>query len=381
MIRLSRQPDFSPKRRNIFSSCVILFLLLTKGRSLLLLTIPNNPLYVKFFFNENSQLITVRVEEVVLVSLVLLLWIGAIALFFNRWGKIRMLEPYQPKFYQQPHRPSCPLVPLSPPHSMTHQLNNSLPRTQKIYAHRMSFSKYNVNALTDPLSILPSPIIKKPRRSSVFVGSSLIINKTPRRAKSATDIHYIGIKDHRSSGSLSGSVVPLITTRDRLPASLATNEGPIFITRRRPSAVIEKSPCLYNKARRSSCYVEKINVHYRNVNSCETSGFKIPPVRFYDSFPNRPITFSMATTHDSSKKRCVSQKPKISRSFEQPTTWTQPKPQRMASSFDVSSSFTTNRKCSMPEEEAREAIAVHVKVKNGAPDDDDDEKRLLEETP
>lgn len=40
---------------------------------------------------------------------VLLLWVGAIALFFNRWGKIRMLEPYQPKFQQQ-HRSSCPLV-------------------------------------------------------------------------------------------------------------------------------------------------------------------------------------------------------------------------------------------------------------------------------
>lgn len=37
------------------------------------------------------------------------MWIGAIALFFNRWGKIRMLEPYQPKFQQQ-HRASCPLV-------------------------------------------------------------------------------------------------------------------------------------------------------------------------------------------------------------------------------------------------------------------------------
>lgn len=41
----------------------------------------------------------------------LILWVAAIALFFNRWGKIRMLEPYQPKFQQQ-HRTSCPLVEL-----------------------------------------------------------------------------------------------------------------------------------------------------------------------------------------------------------------------------------------------------------------------------
>ena len=53
--------------------------------------------------------IIVRTEEVLIVMAVLILWVGAIALFFNRWGKIRMLEPYQPKFQQQ-HRSSCPLV-------------------------------------------------------------------------------------------------------------------------------------------------------------------------------------------------------------------------------------------------------------------------------
>lgn len=55
--------------------------------------------------------IIVRTEEVLIVGLVLILWVGAIMLFFNRWGKIRMLEPYQPKFQQQ-HRSSCPLVDL-----------------------------------------------------------------------------------------------------------------------------------------------------------------------------------------------------------------------------------------------------------------------------
>ncbi|KAF0297870.1 Tetratricopeptide repeat protein 25 [Amphibalanus amphitrite] len=35
-------------------------------------------------------------EEVCLVLLVLLLWVAAIALFINRWGKIRMLEPCLP---------------------------------------------------------------------------------------------------------------------------------------------------------------------------------------------------------------------------------------------------------------------------------------------
>ncbi|XP_033359995.1 uncharacterized protein LOC117238904 [Bombus vosnesenskii] len=50
--------------------------------------------------------VIVRAEEALIVILVLLLWAAAIALFFNRWRKIRMLEPYQPKF-QQEHRQSC----------------------------------------------------------------------------------------------------------------------------------------------------------------------------------------------------------------------------------------------------------------------------------
>ena len=53
--------------------------------------------------------IIVRGEEIGIVVVVLLLWVGAIILFFNRWGKIRMLEPYQPKFCEN-HRPSCPMA-------------------------------------------------------------------------------------------------------------------------------------------------------------------------------------------------------------------------------------------------------------------------------
>lgn len=43
-------------------------------------------------------LFQVRGVEVGIVLLVLVVWIGAIILFFNRWGKIRMLLPYQPDY-------------------------------------------------------------------------------------------------------------------------------------------------------------------------------------------------------------------------------------------------------------------------------------------
>lgn len=43
----------------------------------------------------------IRGVEVGIVVLVLIVWAGAIALFFNRWGKIRMLLPYQPDYKQE----------------------------------------------------------------------------------------------------------------------------------------------------------------------------------------------------------------------------------------------------------------------------------------
>lgn len=70
-------------------------------------------------FSEGPKII-VRAEEVLIVVLVLILWVAAIALFFNRWGKIRMLEPYQPKF-QQAHRSSCPLVDIESLSPINHQ--------------------------------------------------------------------------------------------------------------------------------------------------------------------------------------------------------------------------------------------------------------------
>ncbi|GFQ65315.1 rho guanine nucleotide exchange factor 10-like protein [Trichonephila clavata] len=45
---------------------------------------------------------TVREEEVVIVVLVLAVWVFVIVLFFNKWGKIRMLEPYQPQYHSHP---------------------------------------------------------------------------------------------------------------------------------------------------------------------------------------------------------------------------------------------------------------------------------------
>lgn len=70
--------------------------------------------------------IVIRTEEAFIVICVMILWVAAIALFFNRWGKIRMLEPYQPKFHEEEHRPSCPMVELASASGMGHSITGGV---------------------------------------------------------------------------------------------------------------------------------------------------------------------------------------------------------------------------------------------------------------
>ncbi|KAL5286873.1 hypothetical protein ACFFRR_008085 [Megaselia abdita] len=57
-------------------------------------TSPSNSSYT----TTTRELPPIRGVEVGIVLIVLMVWAGAIALFFNRWGKIRMLLPYQPDY-------------------------------------------------------------------------------------------------------------------------------------------------------------------------------------------------------------------------------------------------------------------------------------------
>ncbi|KAL0883386.1 hypothetical protein ABMA27_016782 [Loxostege sticticalis] len=131
---------------------------------------------------KNGSGVVVRAEEALIVAFVLLLWVAAIALFFNRWGKIRcvyklMLEPYQPKFQQQ-HRQSCALAESSvvvPPHHRA-----SLSRGCVSYDCGAAFPSYQ------PCGYLSA---HRPRQNSVFVGSmALIPESPPRRSRSAADL-------------------------------------------------------------------------------------------------------------------------------------------------------------------------------------------------
>lgn len=128
-------------------------------------------------------------EEVLIVLIVLLMWVGAIALFFHRWGKIRMLEPYQPKF--QAHRPSCPMVDLD---------------GISIHNKRMSLSKgmsFNTcGSIPGPHQTLVYsrglPTYSRPRQNSVFVGPNMMLpvhHMPPRKTRSAVDLHQLVLNE------------------------------------------------------------------------------------------------------------------------------------------------------------------------------------------
>ncbi|CRK96519.1 CLUMA_CG010017, isoform A [Clunio marinus] len=129
--------------------------------------------------------IIIRPEEALIVILVLILWIGAIGLFFHRWGKIRMLEPYTPKFEAELHRPSCPLTSIE-----AVAVANKRMSLGPLNAIQCGSWNPNGNA-RQSLGRVYSPY-SRPRLNSVFVGPHLFSPpQPPRKTKSAVDIHSL----------------------------------------------------------------------------------------------------------------------------------------------------------------------------------------------
>ena len=55
-----------------------------------------------FSDTDSDSSLVVHPGEVTLVALILLVWIGAIALFLHKWGKIRILQPSEPRYKHNP---------------------------------------------------------------------------------------------------------------------------------------------------------------------------------------------------------------------------------------------------------------------------------------
>ncbi|XP_020293603.1 uncharacterized protein LOC109859619 isoform X2 [Pseudomyrmex gracilis] len=205
---------------------------------------------------DETGAVVVRAEEALIVIFVLILWVAAIALFFNRWGKIRMLEPYQPKFQQQ-HRQSCTIVDPNP------------------LQHR-SYSKFNIHCLEHPVHQLScnSATGSGParlRQNSVFVGSSSsllpISQETPRRAKSAFDlqslVHAEGVGSLNEEDERDG---------DTLKTLRSFGESTRLLQReRRPSSYqfdrmdVLARPTLHRERGMSICHFDRMDVLPRSL--------------------------------------------------------------------------------------------------------------------
>ncbi|CAO1313906.1 unnamed protein product [Diamesa hyperborea] len=105
----------------------------------------NNPLSNN---TTSRELPTIRGVEVGIVLVVLMVWAGAIALFFNRWGKIRMLLPYQPDYKQDqlkvPGTGACAPGACNGPHTHSQHLQHwSTEEPSNVIAERCQRARIN----------------------------------------------------------------------------------------------------------------------------------------------------------------------------------------------------------------------------------------------
>ncbi|KAI1285390.1 hypothetical protein HDE_12130 [Halotydeus destructor] len=80
--------------------------------------------------------VTIRTEEAVIISVIMCMWIFIILIFIKQWGKIRMLEPYQPNFVA-----ASPESPVAGPKVKTTMTVNSSRPTSSSGPRTASVSK------------------------------------------------------------------------------------------------------------------------------------------------------------------------------------------------------------------------------------------------
>nr|XP_037276248.1 uncharacterized protein LOC119169238 [Rhipicephalus microplus] len=127
----------------------------------------------------SARSVVVRDEEIVIVVLVLSVWLAVILLFFNKWGKIRMLEPYQPQYHEQLEPPSPPVLQV------------------KSAVLERELRRLSSNANGSGAAALHR--LHRLRHNSVFVGSQILVPLS-RRTKSAEDIKSMVLQiEHQPS--------------------------------------------------------------------------------------------------------------------------------------------------------------------------------------
>ncbi|KAL0128898.1 hypothetical protein PUN28_003931 [Cardiocondyla obscurior] len=124
--------------------------------------------------------IQIRGVEVGIVVLVLIVWAGAIALFFNRWGKIRMLLPYQPDYKEQLKVPGTGVCSAANAAYTQHP-------TQHACSQHLHWSSHHVDSL-DSGGALGWPRTSRPRVNSAIDVAGFLSQEFLRRHGSTSKL-------------------------------------------------------------------------------------------------------------------------------------------------------------------------------------------------
>ncbi|XP_018315942.1 uncharacterized protein [Mycetomoellerius zeteki] len=124
--------------------------------------------------------IQIRGVEVGIVVLVLIVWAGAIALFFNRWGKIRMLLPYQPDYKEQLKVPGTGVCAAANAAYTQHP-------TQHACSQHLHWSSHHVDSL-DSGGALGWPRTSRPRVNSAIDVAGFLSQEFLRRHGSTSKL-------------------------------------------------------------------------------------------------------------------------------------------------------------------------------------------------
>ena len=173
----------------------------------------NRPIHT--YPDELQEGLHVRQDEIVIVVLVLCAWVGCIFIFFNKWGKIRMLEPYQPQYKESFHasihsihpKPSrmntCTSV---PPNMISIESRGSLigtvPNERDLLMLHHSRLNESGNLYQCASGTTYQHPAYRPRLNSVFVGTpyghrdslSPEPSALPKKAKSAEDLKSLVVQ-------------------------------------------------------------------------------------------------------------------------------------------------------------------------------------------
>lgn len=169
-----------------------------------------------------QQNIQVRGVEVGIVLLVLVVWIAAIALFFNRWGKIRMLLPYQPDYKEQlkvPGSGACAVAAGGPCPGQQHGSSQGCPQ----HHHWSSHQHFDLDQWPSPSS---HPASRPRVNSAVYISSAVgagghdsefsrlkpFRSELWQRSRSAENIPLSGMDTHQLPHHSAGctNVIPTV---------------------------------------------------------------------------------------------------------------------------------------------------------------------------